>query len=194
MNSAMPKDLHRALVRIMAEPSGAPIGSGFVCYQDAEGTLILTCRTILKWAAESGDGEQGGESPVWIDGLYPAVPVFDGGDQIDLAALRCTSPALRDRPALPLGRPLFVGDTRIIKYESIRFSDTRRVEERPFVCAYQVLSDSESEIILRNDSEFAVGSGDVGSPVIDQNYVIGVVTHAARVTASRPDPVQHPQR
>ena len=183
----LPKDLHNALVRITAEKSGTPVGTGFVCYQDHDGTLILTCRLVLDMVADLTAPEVHPKRAVWIDGQYEAVPVFESERDvpIDLAVLKCAAAPLRERPVLPLGQPLVMGETRIINYQSIRFSDTSRVTEKPLVYAYQLMSDSENELILRNDSDFSIGADNIGSPVIDQNWVVGVVTRAAHVTSSR---------
>jgi hypothetical protein len=84
---------------------------------------------------------------------------------------------------LPLGQPITVAQTRIISFRNLRFSSTRRSEESPKTFVYQLLDDSGNELVLRNDSDFPLGPLDVGSPIIDQDWVVGVVTAVAEQLA-----------
>jgi hypothetical protein len=176
----LPKDPHNALVRLTADKSQGPVGTGFICYQEPGGTLILTCRAVLDAVWRINVSER-----LWIDGQHEAAPVFRPPVEVrcDLVVLRCTALALRNRSVLPLGQPITVAQTRIISFRNLRFSSTRRSEESPKTFVYQLLDDSGNELVLRNDSDFPLGPLDVGSPIIDQDWVVGVVTAVAEQLA-----------
>jgi len=169
-----------ALVRVAAQEAGSPVGTGFIFHQEPDGILILTCRNIVdpRGSATPSAGESQPHK-VLIDGQYEAEWVFGSGNpDSDLAVLRCRAAELSSREPLHLGQPLSLRNTSIV-YDKNLLAGQKHV-----IRAYYTLerSDGNTELVLRNDPENLIQDIHSGSPVIDENWAVGVVLGAASMS------------
>jgi hypothetical protein len=172
----LPKDVGSALVRIGGEKGGEAAGAGFICYQSENDILILTSSKVIQFAAGLTSVVPPG-SKVWINGDFEAATLLEISPiaETDFAVLRSTAAELRRCHPLPLGTRPMVGDARIVSYQAIR-TNRGTQNNQPFPYTYEPKSEDDSELILRNDRLFPILANHYGSPVIDDNSAIGVVT------------------
>lgn len=178
----LPRDKKKALVRITA-PDSSPLGTGFICYRAPEGVLIATCRNVVDLAAANS------QRTVGIDGKHAATPVHEPAGS-SVAIVQCRAMELRDREPLPLALARrFPEEARIVSYQKIRIG-TEWKEEKPYLQAYELLREEPDRFELRNSDEvFRISADHYGSPVLDSDWAIGVVTQvkASPSPSSRTD-------
>jgi hypothetical protein len=166
-----------ALVRVAMKKAGSPVGTGFIFHQEPDGILILTCREIVDPQEPASPSSDESQPPkVLIDGLYEAEWVFGlGNTDSDLAVLKCTAVELSRREPLHLGQPLSFGNTSIV------YDKNLPVGPKNLIRSYYKLerSDGKTELVLRNDPDNRIQDIHSGSPVIDENWAVGVVIGAA---------------
>ena len=166
--------IYQSLVLIHSNEVGnRAIGTGFVIYQDTNGTYLLTCSHVVD--------DVGGANNVMADGVPATVIASDDKNSFDLAVLRVEE--LWDKPVLNLSylseekRP-FIG----AGYGSKANVPTKRsfsgvVNEKEQIRSITLGKDTDAWG-LKVDPENYLKEGNSGSPVVDllSKCVVGVVS------------------
>jgi hypothetical protein len=184
----LPLDLGGGLVRVSGTENSAAVGSAFVCFHSSDGSLVLTCRKVIDLALDDAGLDLEGPRTVWIDQAYQAVPVFElpKSDGNELSVLQCTEGARLNRIVLwPLGRPP-IGHTGIVSFQPPVRKRKGQPTTMPGLTPYEKQTETEDAIELRNHARYRIGPEHYGSPVVDEERVVGVVT-AVAAAKSRPN-------
>ena len=161
-----------ALVGIADEEAAKAVGTGFIFHQDRERTLILTCREVADSAPAA-----------WIDGKYEAKWIFGSGKpDVHLAVLECGTQGLDDREPLPLREPLNPDKAARIAV----YAGGDRSECMTGLYDFDS-SDRGTQLVLRNQPDPSIEPVNRGSPLIDGDFAVGVVTGV------KPGPANSPQ-
>jgi len=158
-----------SLVRITAGPNGATVGTGFIFDRESEHVRVLTCRKV---AAKSSTTPNGPTQNAWIEGKYEAAWEYATGESAaDLTVLSCP-PELKD------GNPLRLGWTIRVPTAKIAFDagiESGAADRRSLRYKRAGGGDVNTSLVLWNNLDFPIGGLHHGSPVMNENWAIGVV-------------------